>query len=158
MTHIEKHAPGKAPRVRDSVAGLSYRSDVELGNPMAIPIIVFKTDLIAVTIRGVAEFFAKPFGIQVLELPFKIPPVPVDPNCHPLERSRLGACVASQWDEEDHCEGECVIEEILVRLPGAVLLSTFILRAVRRRRMRLTPLHMRVRTSDMLLDVRAWVR
>jgi LysR family transcriptional regulator, transcriptional activator for leuABCD operon len=77
VTHIEKHAPGKAPRVRDSVAGLSYRSDVELGNPMAIPIIVFQTDLIAVTIRGVAEFFAKPFGIQVLELPFKIPPVPV---------------------------------------------------------------------------------
>lgn len=77
VVHQEKHAPGKAPRLRDVDASISYRADVEVGNALAIPIVVSQTDLIAVTTEKIATFFSKPFGLQVLELPVKLPPIPV---------------------------------------------------------------------------------
>lgn len=77
VVHQERHEAGKAPRLRDVDASISYRADVEVGNALAIPIVVSQTDLIAVTTEKIATFFAKPFGLQVLELPVKLPPIPV---------------------------------------------------------------------------------
>jgi len=77
VVHQEKHPPGQAPRLRDVDATISYRADIEVGNALAIPIVVSQTDLIAVTTEKIARFFSKPFNLQVIELPLKLPPIPV---------------------------------------------------------------------------------
>jgi hypothetical protein len=44
-TGQEKHPPGQTPRLRDVDATISYRADIEVGNALAIPIVVSQTDL-----------------------------------------------------------------------------------------------------------------
>jgi DNA-binding transcriptional LysR family regulator len=49
----------------------------------AAPFIVASTDSIAVVPQVIAERFARPLGLQVLELPFDLPPVAVGQVWHP---------------------------------------------------------------------------
>jgi len=77
VIHQEDHPQRQAPRLRDVDSSIAYRADIEVGNALAIPIIVSQTDLIAVTTEKIARFFSKPFALQVLELPVKLPPIPV---------------------------------------------------------------------------------
>jgi DNA-binding transcriptional LysR family regulator len=77
VVHQEKHSPGQAPRLADAFAGLSYEADVEVGNALAIPIIVGEPDLVAVTTEKTARFFETRFDLQVLDLPFKAPMIPI---------------------------------------------------------------------------------
>lgn len=82
MAYIESGGIRQVPLIQDSAVGLAWRSDVEIGNVLAIPSVVCQTDLVAVTIRGIAEFYAKRLGLQVMELPFKVPAVPIHAIWH----------------------------------------------------------------------------
>jgi DNA-binding transcriptional LysR family regulator len=75
--YIENGGVRQVPLLQDSALGLAWRTDVQIGNVLAIPSVVCQTDLVAVTIRGIAEFYAKRLGLQVLELPLKVAPVPI---------------------------------------------------------------------------------
>lgn len=75
--HLEPAGSPRAMALQASGGGIEWKVDVELGNVLAVPTVVCQTDLVAVTLRGIADFYAKRLGLQVLELPFKAPPVPV---------------------------------------------------------------------------------
>lgn len=77
VAYIEPPGPRKVPTLQESAPGLTRKIDIELGNVLAIPTVVCQTDLVAVTFRGIAEFYERRLGLQVLELPFKAAPVPI---------------------------------------------------------------------------------
>jgi DNA-binding transcriptional LysR family regulator len=82
VAYIESGGVRHVPMIQDTAVGLAWRADVEIGNVLAIPSVVCQTDLVAVTIRGIAEFYAKRLGLQLLELPFKVPAVPIHAIWH----------------------------------------------------------------------------
>jgi LysR family transcriptional activator for leuABCD operon len=75
--HLEPAGSLRTTALQESGGGIEWKVDVELGNVLAVPTVVCQTDLVAVTLRGIADFYAKRLGLQVLELPFKAAPVPV---------------------------------------------------------------------------------
>ena len=76
---VEPSIPGRKSmlRLQDGGASVDWRVDVELGNMLAIPTVVCQSDLVAVVYRGLADFYAKRLGLQVLDLPFKAAPVQI---------------------------------------------------------------------------------
>jgi LysR family transcriptional activator for leuABCD operon len=78
VAHLEPTgSTRRALALQEGGGGLDWKVDVELDNILAVPTVVCQSDLVAITFRGIADFYAKRLGLQVLELPFKAATVPV---------------------------------------------------------------------------------
>ncbi len=77
VTHREPHEPGQIARLDEAFSGVTDEFHIEVSNALAMPLIIAQTDLIAVTTESIARFFENLIDLQVLELPFPVPPIPI---------------------------------------------------------------------------------